>query len=338
MKKHTVNLVEILDTDHDAETYIGGDHANFSKYFDLKKVGVHYFNVSPGHRTSRPHAESLEEEFVFVIRGEIDLWLNGRIKKLKQGDCIGFPAGTGVGHTLINNSGKDTEIFVAGDRTKKENKYHFHLEPELKNECKDSWWDDMPAQKLGSHNGKPGPYEEFHIDPKIETLNGYDNIPNDSYTYPGDDETFTNGVCLSRKFGMKSIAIWLEKLPPGKRTSWPHAHSVEEEFVYIISGHPTLWLNGKIEELSDGDAVDFKAGSGVAHTLINESDRDIYYLCVGECEPKDDRIFYPLHPLRNKEVKKEGGLWENYPSQKIYDDHDGGTEFTRSRLGLKLKR
>ena len=41
---------------------------------------------------------------------------------MKKGDSIGFPAGTGHGHTFINNSNKDIELFVAGDRTKKENK------------------------------------------------------------------------------------------------------------------------------------------------------------------------------------------------------------------------
>ena len=64
-------------------------------------------------------------------------------------------------------------------------------------------------------------------------------------------------------------------------------------------------------------AIDFKAGSGIAHTLMNETNEDVFYLCVGECSPTDDKIFYPLHPARNEEVRKEGFFWENCPNQLI---------------------
>lgn len=53
-------------------------------------------------------------------------------KKMIAGDSIGFLPGTGIGHTFINNSNSDVELFVAGDRTKKENQYRFHLEPKFK--------------------------------------------------------------------------------------------------------------------------------------------------------------------------------------------------------------
>ncbi len=244
MKDHFIRVKDISDYHDDKEGMIGGTKANFSKHFGLKRVGVHYFKIPSGRRTSRPHAESLEEEFVFVISGEIDLWFNGKIKKMVPGDCVGFPIGTGIGHTFINNSSSYVELFVAGDRTKKENQYRFHLEPKPADECGANWWIDMPEQKLGSHDGLLGDFDDSLIDNSIFTFNGPDNLLNDSYSYPGDDETFTNGVCLSRKFDLKSIAVWLERIPVDKRTSWPHAHSIEEEFIYILEGSPAVWLNG----------------------------------------------------------------------------------------------
>ncbi len=93
-----------------------------------------------------------------------------------------------------------------------------------------------------------------------------------------------------------------------------HAHSVEEEFVFVLTGTISVWLNGSIFKADPMTAIDFKAGSGVAHTIINETDEDVYYLCVGECNPLDDKIFYPLHPKRNEEVKKEGFLWIDCPN------------------------
>jgi uncharacterized cupin superfamily protein len=314
-KDFFIKTTDIAVAYFDHEAKIGGLGSNFSKHFGLQRVGVHHFVIPAGFRTSRPHAESLEDEFVFVIKGEIDLWFNGRIKKMIAGDSIGFLPGTGIGHTFINNSSSDVELFVAGDRTKKENQYRFHLDPEFKVKCGDKWWESMPVQDLGGHNGLPGNYDLTLIDNNIKIENGFVDIPAASFSYTGDTETFSDGKCLSRNFGLKSIAIWIEKIPPTKRTSWPHAHSVEEEFIFVLRGEISTWLNGVITKAGPMTAIDFKAGSGVAHTLINETDEDVYYLCVGECKPKDDKIFYPLHPKRNEEVKVAGYLWEDCPKQ-----------------------
>ena len=298
--EHFVKNTDIAVEDLDQESKIGGVWANFSKHFGLKRIGVHHFVIPSGFRTTRPHAESLEEEFVFVINGEIDLWFNGRIKKMATGDCIGFPPGTGIGHTFINNSNGPVELFVAGDRSMKDNQYR--------------WWDDMPEQVLGGHDGMPGPYDLSFIDDNIKVMNAFVGIPTASFSYPGDTETFSEGQCLSRKFELQRIALWIEKIPPGKRTSWPHAHSVEEEFVFTLSGDISVWLNAEVRRVSPMTAIDFKAGSGVAHTLMNETNDDVYYLCVGEGKVINDKIFYPLHPHRNEQVKKDGYLWEDCPS------------------------
>lgn len=313
LENHFVTASEIAVEYYDHDAKIGGRGSNFSKHFGLQRVGVHLFVIPPGFRTSRPHAESIEDEFIFVVKGEVELWFNGRIKKMIPGDSIGFVPGTGIGHTFINNSNSDVELFVAGDRTKKENHYRFHLEPGLKEKCGERWWDSMPPQSLGGHNGLPGEYDLSLIDNSINVLNGFIDIPKASFSYSGDTETFSEGQCLSRKFNLKSIAVWIEKIPPTKRTSWPHAHSVEEEFVFILKGQISVWLNGSILKADPMTAIDFKAGSGIAHTLINETEDDVYYLCVGECSPENDKIYYPLHQARNEEVEKAGHLWEDCP-------------------------
>ncbi len=313
MKEHFTTVKEIATEHFDEENKIGGLNANFSEYFNLKRIAAHYFKIPSNYRTSKPHAESLEEEFVYVISGKIDLWLNGRIKTMTKGDSIGFPPGTGVGHTFINNYEDDAQLFVSGERTKPDNQYRFHLEPHLEKECGKHWWANIPEQKLGGHNGLPGSFDSSFYDNDIQIFNGLDNIPNSSYSYPGDDETFTNGVCLSEEFKLKRTVIWLERMPVGKRSSWPHAHAMEEEFVYVLEGNPTVWLNGQKTKNSPETGVDFKAGSGVAHTLINETDKEVFYLCVGESETENDKIFYPEHPERNEQMRKEGSLWDDRP-------------------------
>ncbi len=315
---HIVSSKEIRVQHSNEELKLMWTDANFSKVFGLRNIAAHIFTIPPGYRSSEPHAEKCEEEFVFVLSGEIDLWLNGRIKTMKAGDCIGFPAGTGVGHCFINNSGSECRIFVSGDRTKEENQCYFHLDPSLKKECGNFWWEECPVQDLGDHDGWPGEVLNSHKEDFIKAfrdtplmpINAFDKLVPASFSYPGDSETFGDGLCLSRLFKMENIAIWLERLAPGKRSSWPHAHSKEEEFVTILKGEPDVWLNGDEIRVREGDGVDFKAGSRVAHTLINNTTDDIFYLCVGECNPQGDKIFYPLHPLRNAEMKEKGLLWE----------------------------
>ena len=51
------------------------------------------------------------------------------------------------------------------------------------------------------------------------------------------------------------LGIHRETLPPGRRTSWPHAGADEEEFVYVIEGAPDLWLGGEIGRLTRSDGV-----------------------------------------------------------------------------------
>src|SRR5438552_2182866 len=68
----------------------------------LARIGLHIDRVPPGHRTSWPHAEENEEEFVYVLDGEIDVWIDGLLHPMKAGDLAAFPAGTGIAHTFIN--------------------------------------------------------------------------------------------------------------------------------------------------------------------------------------------------------------------------------------------
>ena len=74
----------------------------------------------------------------------------------------------------------------------------------------------------------------------------------DDSTYPDSDELFSIGAPLARKLGLGRIGIHHERLPPGRRTSYPHAESDEEEFVYVLEGYPEAWINGHLWKLEPG--------------------------------------------------------------------------------------
>ena len=146
-------------------SYDGSDEpmaygANYRRHFGFGKIGVHHERVPPGHRLSRPHAESAEEEFVYVIEGPPDVWLDGVIYRLGPGDAVGWPAGDGLAHTLINNSASDVNLLVVGEASKRENRIVYPLNPESK-AVRDDWWDDAPQRALGPHDGLPDARREM---------------------------------------------------------------------------------------------------------------------------------------------------------------------------------
>jgi uncharacterized cupin superfamily protein len=144
----------------------------------------------------------------------------------------------------------------------------------------------------------------------------------DTFSYPGDSETFGTGAALGRAFGLKRVAINYEVLAPGDRSSWPHAHKEEEEFILILEGNAQIWIDGEVFDIQPGDCVGLPPGTGHAHTLINNSDSIVKAIVVGEGEVENDKIFYPMHPKRNEEMKEKMAFWEGHPNHPL-GAHDG---------------
>lgn len=153
----------------------------------------------------------------------------------------------------------------------------------------------------------------------------------ETFSYPGDSETFGTGASLGRKLGLKRVAINYEVLAPGDRSSWPHAHKEAEEFIFILEGTPQVWIDGNIYDLKVGDCVGLPPGTGQAHTLLNNSEENVKVLVMGECNVPTDKIFYPMHPNRDEEMKKNGVFWEGHPQHQM-GGHDGWTEKKRPDL------
>ena len=141
-----------------------------------------------------------------------------------------------------------------------------------------------------------------------------------SWSYPNSDERFALGAAFSERFKLMRLGIHHERLPPGRRLSWPHAEADEEEFVYVIEGTPDLWIDGDLRRLKPGDGVGFPAGTGIAHTFLNNSASDVRLLVVGEASRDRSRIDYPLHPKRNAEIGARH--WKDKPERKR-EPHNG---------------
>jgi uncharacterized cupin superfamily protein len=153
----------------------------------------------------------------------------------------------------------------------------------------------------------------------------------DQCHYLGSDELLSIGSPFSKAFGLAAIGVHHELLPAGRRTSFPHAESAEEEFVYVIEGMPLVWIDGVVHQLRPGDGVGFRSGTGIAHTFINNTVFDVRLLVVGEANKSENRVIYPVNQELHEQ--KKSVWWENAP-QRDLGPHDGRP----STLSKELRR
>ena len=107
-------------------------------------------------------------------------------------------------------------------------------------------------------------------------------------------------------FGLANFGVNLTRLPPHSVSSLRHAHSRQDEFIYILEGHPTLRTDEGSRQLSPGMCAGFKAGTGNGHCLVNESSEDVLYLEVGDRTAGDEGT-YPDDDLKAVQVD---GKWK----------------------------
>lgn len=110
---------------------------------------------------------------------------------------------------------------------------------------------------------------------------------------------------LGDVFGIQKFGVNLTRLAPGAFSSLRHTHSLEEEFVYVLSGSPTLRTNRGDTQLRPGMCAGFRGGNGDAHQLINLSDQDVVFLEVGD-RVDGDTVSYPDDDLA---ARKVDGQW-----------------------------
>ena len=111
---------------------------------------------------------------------------------------------------------------------------------------------------------------------------------------------------LGDLFGLTNFGVNLTRLAPGAVSALRHAHTRQDELVYILEGEPTLVTDAGDTPLRPGMCAGFKAGTGNAHHLVNRTDRDVVYLEIGDRSPGDSGT-YPDDDLQA--VQDAEGRW-----------------------------
>jgi uncharacterized cupin superfamily protein len=84
--------------------------------FGLSRYGVNLVELSPDTWSAQRHWHTHEDEFVFIVSGELTLITDSGEQVLRPGMVAGFPAGDSDGHHLVNNSGETASYLEIGDR------------------------------------------------------------------------------------------------------------------------------------------------------------------------------------------------------------------------------
>jgi uncharacterized cupin superfamily protein len=102
----------------------GREKAALGDVVGLTQFGVNLTRLKPGAASALRHWHEAEDEFVYVLQGEIMLIEEGGTAVLQAGDAAGFKAGTANGHHLVNRSQRDAVYLEVGTRAKRERAHY----------------------------------------------------------------------------------------------------------------------------------------------------------------------------------------------------------------------
>jgi uncharacterized cupin superfamily protein len=94
----------------------------------LTQFGVNLCTLKPGAASSQRHWHENEDEFVYVLEGEVVLCEDGGETVLKPGDAAAWKAGVANGHCLINRTNRDAVFIEVGTRAVSERAHYSDID------------------------------------------------------------------------------------------------------------------------------------------------------------------------------------------------------------------
>jgi len=113
----------------------------------LTQFGVNITRIDPGAASALRHWHEQEDEFIYILDGELVLAENGGEVVLKPGDAAGFKSGSGNAHRLINCTDRAAIYFEVGTRAKSERVHYPDVDLVMER--------DEKSRRYLHKNGKP---------------------------------------------------------------------------------------------------------------------------------------------------------------------------------------
>ena len=119
--------------------------------------------------------------------------------------------------------------------------------------------------------------------------------------------------------GLKNFGVNLIRVVPGGQSSARHAHTKQDEFVYVLEGEFVLVTDDGRQTVGPGTCIAFPAGTGDGHHFLNETEQDASFLVVGD-RTSGDEVTYSDIDLELKQSAEGKLKWLHkdgtaYPSK-----------------------
>ena len=106
----------------------GRSRKRLARAAGLTQFGVNICTLKPGAASSQRHWHANEDEFVYVLQGEVVLREDGGETLLEAGDAAAWKAGVPNGHCLVNRSNRDAVVLEIGSRAPTERAYYSDID------------------------------------------------------------------------------------------------------------------------------------------------------------------------------------------------------------------
>jgi uncharacterized cupin superfamily protein len=254
----------------------------------LRTLGVSLARVPPGKESAVLHLHWTEEEFMLVLAGRGEALVGAETFPIGPGDFLGFPASTHPHH--VRNTGTEDLLYLQGGEDHEVEIVDYPTaERRQVRRGEERTWYPFSAGKVVRSEERTLPAPED----LLFTASARAAVPEESGGHPLNPRCELHGWVLGARTGLRRIGVnWL-RVPPGKESSTPHFHEVEDEFAYVLSGTGEGEIGGEIVPISAGDFVGFPARSH-AHNLRATGPSDLVFVAGGTSAAVDTGEFTRL--------------------------------------------
>ena len=297
----------------------------------LTQFGAYLDRLDPGAWSSHRHWHSAEDEFLYVLSGHPTLRDDHGMTDLAPGDALCWRHGDPNAHHLTNRTDTPATWLIVGSRCAGD--ICTYPDDARRQVNGDGTWrmetfagetlrqGPLPAELLNL----PAPWgRPFDGTPRPNLLRA-GSVPAEyclnNYPAAFADLGDAHDIALSDAGGLTQFGAFVEILAPGGQTSLRHWHEAEDEFLYVLSGHPTLIEDDGPRRLAPGDCACWPAGVANAHCLRNDTDTPATLFIAGT-RLAEDAAHYPdidLHYSRRNGLRsfsrKDGTLYPGWPKE-----------------------
>ncbi|HEY0344761.1 MAG TPA: cupin domain-containing protein [Solirubrobacteraceae bacterium] len=245
------------------------------------RAALSRYRIAPGQRPTPQHVHADEEEIFFVLAGSGLSWQDDAVHEIAAGDVLVHLAGAEA-HTLVAGPDEALEVlaFSSGSPT------HLTTLPRAGVTWVGARW--LPPDAPHPFAAEPPAGELPAPTPRPPTIVALEDV---EMTEQDKGRVHRVRRDLGRAAGSVLSGMKHVEVPPGRRSSTRHCHSLEDEIFVVLGGGGAVLLDDEAAAVRPGSVVYRPRGTGVAHTF-EASDDGLTLLAYGTREP-DDTCWYP---------------------------------------------